>query len=413
MEQLNLFLPKCYAVGEINRFVRLLLEEDPALQNIWVSGEISGISRPASGHVYFTLKDASASIRAVMWREAAAHVRLPLEGEAVEVHGRISLYEAGGQYQLYADAIQPAGQGLLFAEFQRLKAALEQEGLFDQDRKVALPAWPHKIAVVTSATGAAWQDVQQVLNRRFPLANLLLAPTPVQGTDAPAKIVAALRAADNAHADVILLVRGGGSLEDLWSFNDEGVVRAVAATRTPIVTGVGHETDFTLVDFAADLRAPTPSAAAEMISPDREALLQSLQMLDDDLQNVMRDALLDLRSDLRAQETTLRIVSPTARLQNVRQQLDEWAHRAQSAAEARVGMARTEWEGARRLLESVNPTAILSRGYALVWAESDTRLIHSTKQVSADVELKIQLADGILHARTEKSEQVGGKESLL
>jgi exodeoxyribonuclease VII large subunit len=263
MQQLPLFHSNCLTVTEINRRARMTLESDLLLQDVWVGGEVSGLSRPASGHLYFTLKDSSAAIRCVMWRDSAARVSIPREGEAVEAHGRISLYEAGGQYQLYADYLQPAGQGELFAEFQRLKAKLEGEGLFDPARKRPIPRWPGRIAVVTSPIGAAWQDVQNVLARRFPIAEVLFAPTTVQGEDAPRRIGAALRRADRAKADVVLLVRGGGSIEDLWAFNDESVVRTITAMQTPVVTGIGHETDFTLADFAADLRAPTPSARSE------------------------------------------------------------------------------------------------------------------------------------------------------
>jgi exodeoxyribonuclease VII large subunit len=396
MEQLPLFSSKSLSVGDLNRLVRYLLEEDPALQDLWVTGEISGISRPASGHVYFTLKDSSATIRCVMWRDAAARAQLAKDGEAVEVHGHISLYEAGGQYQLYADAIQPAGQGLLFAEFQRLKEMLEREGLFDADQKIPLPAWPKKIVAVTSPSGAAWRDVQNVLARRFPLAELFLAPTPVQGEDAPVRIVSALRAADRAKADVILLVRGGGSIEDLWAFNDERVVRAVAALRTPVVTGVGHETDFTLVDFAADVRAPTPSAAAEIASPNRDELMDSVAALKARLDMAIFEWLAESRARLQSLAIHLRLIAPSARMQNLRQQLDEWSRRAQAAAQGSIQRARTAVESASRLLESVSPNAILGRGYALVWNEADQHLIRSVHQAPMDARLKIQLADGLL-----------------
>jgi len=345
-----------------------------------------------------------------MWRDAAARVRLPMDGEAVEVHGHISLYEAGGQYQLYADAVQPAGQGLLFAEFQRLKELLDQEGLFDPDRKVALPSWPQKIVAVTSPSGAAWRDVQNVLARRFPLAELILSPTPVQGEDAPQRIVSALRAADRAKADVILLVRGGGSIEDLWAFNDERVVRAVAAVRTPVVTGVGHETDFTLADFAADVRAPTPSAAAEIVSPDREELMENVSLARNRLKSAMRAALADAKFQLQSQMVHLRLISPSVRLQNFRQQLDELLRRAQSAVEAHIARTNSGLDSALRLLESVNPATILGRGYALVWNEADGRLVRSVRQVPPESRLKIQLTDGLLHARLIQLGNEGEKE---
>jgi exodeoxyribonuclease VII large subunit len=409
MQQLPLFHTNCLTVTEINRLARAALDSDPLLQDVWVGGEVSGVSRPASGHFYFTMKDAAAAIRCVMWREAAARVSLPRAGEAVEAHGRISLYEVGGQYQLYVDYLQPAGQGELFAEYLRLKAALEAEGLFDPQRKRPIPRWPRRIAVVSSPIGAAWRDVQNVLARRFPLAEVVFSPTAVQGEDAPAQICSALRAADRARADVVLLVRGGGSIEDLWAFNDERVVRAVAGMRTPVVTGVGHETDFTLVDFASDLRAPTPSAAAELVSPDREELLQNL------IQHRRRlalgmDALVRRERDaLRAAEIRLRGVSPVHRLQNIRQQVDEISRRADASIRGRISLARARLDGLVRLLDGMGPAKVLDRGYALVWREADGRLVRSVKAAPAGEMLKIRVADGSLKARSEgKSSEPAG-----
>ncbi|MCX6025119.1 MAG: exodeoxyribonuclease VII large subunit, partial [Chloroflexi bacterium] len=265
---MSLFAPPVWTVSALNRRVRSVLDADETLQDVWVTGEVSNLSRPASGHVYFTLKDAEASLRCVMWREIASRQILPREGQSVEVHGRISLYEAGGQYQLYADGVRPAGEGELYARFVALKARLEAEGLFAPERKRPLPAWPRRIAVVTSPSAAALQDVLTVLARRYPLAEVVLAATPVQGEQAPPEIVNALARANRARPDVILLVRGGGSLEDLWAFNEEVLVRAVAASPIPIVSGVGHEIDVSLTDLAADLRALTPTDAAVQVSPD-------------------------------------------------------------------------------------------------------------------------------------------------
>ena len=259
MDQLALFsLPlRVYSVSEINRHVRALLEEDLLLQEVWVSGEVSNLSRPASGHLYFTLKDSQAALRCVMWRPDVLRLRpLPREGEALEVHGQVSVYEAGGQYQLYADEIRRGGEGALYQEFLQLKERLEAEGLFSPQRKRQLPAWPRRIGVVTSPDAAAWQDVLTVLGRRAPPLEVILAPTAVQGSEAPAGIVRALRAVNRAaHPDVILLVRGGGSIEDLQAFNQEAVARAIAASPAPVISGVGHETDVTIADFVADVRA--------------------------------------------------------------------------------------------------------------------------------------------------------------
>ncbi|NJD58874.1 MAG: exodeoxyribonuclease VII large subunit, partial [Anaerolineae bacterium] len=228
MPLFNQQIPASWSVTDLTRYLRELLESDEALQDVWVKGEVSNFSRPASGHIYFTLKDTSASLRCVMWRGAAIRQRtMPRDGDAVEVHGAISVYELGGQYQLYADVIRPAGEGALYQEFLRLKAGLEAEGLFAPERKRPIPARPQRIGIITSPTGAALQDVLNTLRRRYPLVEVVLAPTPVQGDEAPPGIIAALRdVAQVARPDVILLVRGGGSIEDLWAFNDERVARA-------------------------------------------------------------------------------------------------------------------------------------------------------------------------------------------
>ena len=264
-----------YTVYELTVTIRDLFELEPRLQDVWVEGEISNFKRAASGHLYFTLKDDKSELACVMWRTQAAWLPFePQHGDAVLAHGRVTVYEARGQYQLYCDAIQPAGVGELNRQFELLKARLDAEGLFAPELKRPIPAFPRRIGIVTSPTTAAFQDIQNVLRRRFPMVEIVLSPTPVQGKDAPPQIIEAIQRL-NAYGqvDVILLARGGGSLEDLWCFNDEAVVRAVVASEIPIVTGVGHEIDFTLVDFAAErARAPTPSAAAELVTPDGAAL---------------------------------------------------------------------------------------------------------------------------------------------
>jgi exodeoxyribonuclease VII large subunit len=410
MQQLPLFHSNCLTVTEINRLSRVALESDPILQDVWVGGEVSGLSRPASGHLYLTLKDSSAALRCVMWRASASRIRIPREGEAVEAHGHISLYEAGGQYQLYADYLQPAGQGELFAEFLRLKAKLETEGLFDPGRKRPIPRWPRRIAVVSSPIGAAWQDVQNVLGRRFPVAEVAFAPTTVQGEEAPKRICSALQAADRAQADVILLVRGGGSIEDLWAFNDEAVARAVAAVQTPIVTGLGHESDFTLADFAADLRAPTPSAAAELATPDREELQEQLAMYRRRLSVRMDSLLGEHRDRYRAIQLRLKAVSPLHRLQNIRQQVDDFSRRAEASMHGRITLQRARVEGLARVLDSMGPLRVLDRGYALVWREADGRLVRSVRHAPPGTRMRIQVADGKLAARSEHAEKPSAED---
>jgi exodeoxyribonuclease VII large subunit len=405
MRQMPLFPTNRLTVTEINRLARAALENDPLLQDVWVAGEVSGISRPASGHLYFTLKDSSAALRCVMWRDAAARITVPRDGEAVEVHGHVSLYEAGGQYQLYADYLQPAGQGELFAEFLRLKAKLEAEGLFDSARKLPIPRWPRCIAVVTSPIGAAWQDVQNVLARRYPVVQVLFFPTTVQGEDAPQRICSALHSADRSRPDVILLVRGGGSIEDLWAFNDEEVVRAVAAVKSPLITGVGHESDFTLVDFAADLRAPTPSAAAELATPDREELRQQLAYHTRRLSLRMESILRERGDRSRSLAVRLAAVSPLHRLQNIRQQVDDYSRRAEASIRSLLSLQRTQLEGLTRVLGGMGPSRVLARGYALVWRTTDGRLVRSIRHAPAGQRLQIQVADGKLAAQSEGAEQ--------
>ncbi|HRO24613.1 MAG TPA: exodeoxyribonuclease VII large subunit, partial [Promineifilum sp.] len=259
-----------WSVSELTTYIREMFELDYRLQEIEVMGEISNFTRAASGHLYFTLKDGAAQIKCVMWRSQAERLRFrPAEGDAVLVRGRVSVYDAGGVYQLYAERLQPAGRGDLAVAFERLKEDLAGEGLFDAEFKQPIPRLPRKIGIVTSADAAALRDILNVLQRRNPLVSVLIAPTLVQGEMAPAQIVRALGWLDGRDdIDTIIIARGGGSIEDLWAFNDERVARAVFAARHPIISGVGHETDFTITDFVADLRAPTPSAAAELAVPD-------------------------------------------------------------------------------------------------------------------------------------------------
>ncbi len=405
MDQLPLFEPPRWSVTELTRTLRRLLESEAGLQDLWVRGEISNFSRPASGHLYFTLKDPGASLRCVMWKTEAARLRLPLQdGQSIEAHGRISIYEPAGQYQFYADVIRPAGEGALYAEFLRLKALLEAEGLFDAERKRPLPQLPQKIGIVTSATGAALRDMLHVLARRLPLAEVVLAASAVQGAEAPSALVQALQKLNEfARPDVILLARGGGSIEDLWAFNDESVVRAVAASRAPVISGVGHETDFTLVDFAADLRAPTPTAAAEMATPYTLAdLASAVQIYTNRLNEVIIRQVLEQRHAMRTLLDGLRFTSPARRLLVETQKLDDLSARNNRALAHRFQMERVHIAGNSQQLESLNPLAVLKRGYAVVTRREDGSLVHNARQAPAGTDLQVRLTEGELQVRVQE-----------
>jgi exodeoxyribonuclease VII large subunit len=401
VEQLELFeAARGWTVTALTRHLRQMLEADPSLQGVWVQGEISNLSRPASGHIYFTLKDSSASLRCVMWKNDVSRQRLaPKDGSAVEVHGSISIYEAGGQYQLYADTIRPLGEGALYQEFLRLKALLEAEGLFDPARKRPIPEFPQRIGVITSASGAALRDILNTLRRRLPLAEVILAPTPVQGEEAPAAIISALQNLNRVCTpDVILLARGGGSIEDLWAFNDERVVRALIVSAAPVITGVGHETDFTLVDFAADLRAPTPTAAAELATPVTFMDLKNeLAKTNGGLVNAIA-VLFQQKDDAVAWLITrLRLGSPARRLQTERQRMDEMSRRWNSAQTHRLAMAAEKLKGMDRRLLALSPLAVLRRGYAVVTKKD--QVIKSVAQVGLEDALKVRVQDGEFNAR--------------
>ena len=403
---------RIWSVADLTRYVRQMLESDYRLQDLWVAGEASNVSHPASGHLYFTLKDTGASLRCVMWRaDVARQKHLPQEGEAIEVHGRIGLYEAGGLYQLYADIIRPVGEGARLEAFLRLKTLLEAEGLFDPARKKPLPAWPKRIGVVTSPTAAALRDVINVLRRRFPLLEVILSPTPVQGDAAPEGIVAAPHALnEQSLPDVILLVRGGGSIEDLWAFNEEIVARAIADSRAPVVTGIGHETDVLIADFVADLRAPTPSAAAEVVTPSRQALVAEIQDMQTALSRVFQDRIYAMGQRLENTRVGLRIVSPRARVTSMRQRLDELSCRAFRAVSHDLRLRRAAVEGRAKTLQAVGPQAVLGRGYAVVSRVEDGTLIRSVTQVEHDEALSVRVSDGAFGARVTDLEKSVDKE---
>lgn len=396
-------LPAVYTISEVTTVIRQLIESAEPLQAVRVQGEVSNMKRYSSGHWYFTLKDGGAQLKCVMWRSNADKQRYkPEDGDQVEARGSIGVYDAQGVYQLYAESLKPVGMGDLYRQFEELKARLDAEGLFDPARKRPLPAFPRQIGVVTSPQAAAFQDIQNVLRRRFPLAEIILSPTPVQGADAPPQIAAALeRLNQYTQVDVILLIRGGGSIEDLWAFNDEGVARAVAASRIPVVTGVGHEIDFTMVDFVADQRAPTPSAAAEIATPNLDDLRYNTRALTTALDSLMLARLADLEGQVSVTSRTLGHLSPVGRIRTLRQRVDDLNERAGTAQSALLRLHRERLTGQARALEAANPAAILKRGYAIVRRSSDSTPVTRAANVQAGDVLSIQFTDGEISVRRE------------
>jgi exodeoxyribonuclease VII large subunit len=392
-----------YSIGQLTLYIREMFEANAHLQQVWVQGEVSNMKRASSGHWYFTLKDREAQLKCVMWRSSAERQSFrPEDGDSILAHGSVGVYEPQGVYQLYADRVRPVGTGDLYAQFERIKQRLEAEGLFDPARKRPIPLFPQYIGVVTSPEAAAFQDIQQVLRRRYPLAQIILSPTLVQGNDAPRHIIYALdRLNRDAQVDVILMIRGGGSIEDLWAFNDEDLARAVAHSRIPVITGVGHETDFTIVDFVSDLRAPTPSAAAEVATPNRDDLRASLEGAEQALITLMQQRLTTHQSRLEVIRRSLGHLSPRVTIRNQRQRLDDTLARLTTLERAHLRLLRERIHGKSAALSAADPRAILQRGYAIVTRRSDGMRLQSAAAAPAATLLTIQLAQGQLNARVE------------
>ena len=391
-----------WTVSSLTRHISGLFEEDDTLSDVTVSGEISNFKHHSSGHMYFTLKDAQSVIKCAMFRSANSRLRFrPEDGMRVLAHGNVSVYGPGGTYQLYPDKMEPDGIGSLFLAFEQLKTKLAQEGLFSDSLKRPLPLLPRKIGVVTSATGAVLRDIRNVLFRRFPRATLVLAPAAVQGQEAPGQLMGALaRLAQVPAVDVIVLARGGGSLEDLWPFNDEALARAIRACPVPVVSAVGHETDFTIADFVADLRAPTPSAAAELVVPNEQEVRA---MLADTLSRAghamhRRMEVARLRVDWLAGRPVFR--HPMAVVEVRRQQLDVMQQRIRQASKNRLERARSNVGSLCGKLDALSPLRVLSRGYAMVADEAGHLVTRSASLRPGDV-VRLRWVDGEATARIE------------
>ncbi len=383
---------KLLGVGELVAFLRRLLESEPTLQDLWVRGEVSNLTTSSAGHTYFTLKDAQGQLRCVMFRgRYGAH--LLAHGALVSAHGAVKVYEARGELQFYVDMVQPEGLGLLHLEYERLKARLQEEGLFDPAHKRPLPRFPQHVGIVTSPTGAAFHDILHVLERRYPLVEVVFAPAPVQGDGAGDGIVAALGTLwQEPGIDVIIVGRGGGSLEELWAFNEEKVVRAIYNSPVPVITGIGHETDFTLSDFAADCRAPTPSAAAEVAVPDRAELLKRLDTDQRRARAALDGLLAQRRSDMQA--TAQRLLAKAPDLTPHHHHLLEVCSRAQLLMANLALEHRGKTNGLGLQLSALSPQATLGRGYALVHLSASGALVSHLAQVATGDSLVVQVSDG-------------------
>jgi exodeoxyribonuclease VII large subunit len=392
--------PRILRVSDLNRRVRQLLDGDPQLADVWVEGEVSQPSFPPSGHCFFTLKDASSQIKAVLFREelAAANVR-PEHGMQVICHGRLRAYEPQGVYQLYVLTVTPAGAGDLHQRYEALRAKLAAEGLFEDGRKRALPRWPRRIGVVTSPVGAVWRDIGNVLRRRYPLAHVVLSPTIVQGATAAGGIIRALhRIYAQPGIDLVILARGGGSLEDLWSFNDERVVRAVATSPVPIIVGVGHESDVTLADFAADVRAPTPSAAAEQAAPDMTQFPAILARLRDRASAALLATFAARQRHVAEEGRALARLAPDVAA--ARQRSADLVDRGHRALVTRAARERGSLNALADALRALSPAATLERGYAVARLVDGT-VVRDAQQAPTGSELRVTVARGTLSTRVE------------
>ena len=392
--------PEVYPVHQVTRYLRELLETNRHLTEIWVAGEVSNLTRASSGHIYFTLKDPSSALRCAFFRNRNLGQRIRLEeGMSVVVYGSLSLYEQRGELSFVVDFVQPEGAGALAAEFERRKAAFEAEGLFAPERKRALPRFPQRIGVVTSPTGAVLHDIADVLGRRWPLAALLLQPTPVQGDGAATLIADAIRAVVREQApDVVIVARGGGAAEDLWAFNEEPVVRAIFGCPVPVVSAVGHETDTTLADLVADLRAPTPSAAAELVAPDRFDVERSLALFQRHAEIQMTRTVAEAREAVDLRGESLRRSLPD--LASIRARLHERAAALSRGVRLTHGRAGERAQALATRVRTLSPLATLERGYALVLRADGTAATSVASLADGDP-VALRMRDGTRHARIE------------
>jgi len=395
--------PKALTVTQLNKYLKSCLDGDPRLKNVLLSGEISNFRRSSAGHCYFNLKDEHASIPVAMWRSYAGQVKFRMEdGQKVLAFGYVSMFEDSGKLQFYAQMVQPDGIGDLALAFEQLKEKLKKEGLFEKNQPI--PRYPQKIGVVTSPTTAAFQDIQNVLSRRWPVAEVVLSPAMVQGNEAPPQIVSALQKIDHAGVDVILLCRGGGSAEDLWCFNDERVARAIYACKTPVISGVGHEIDFTISDFVADLRAPTPSAAAEVCTPDQEEERDRILHNTNRMRALLQGEINELRARVQFLQNSNVLRSFPSLLNEKRQKLDQLSDKLVRELDTRLMDERKRLAVFAGQLDAFNPLKVISRGYGVVRGE-DGRVISKVAAAAPGDKIHIDVTDGRLNCSVDSIEQ--------
>lgn len=395
-------MQKVYSVGQINTYIRNMFTQDFVLNRVSVRGEISNLKYHTSGHIYFTLKDASAAIACVMFAGARGGLAFRMSnGQQVVVDGAVNVYERDGKYQLYATKIRQDGAGELYEKFLELKEELEEMGMFAPEYKQPIPKFVRRLGVVTAPTGAAIRDIINIATRRNPGIRIILYPAKVQGEGAAESVAAGLAALDALGVDVIIVGRGGGSIEDLWAFNEETVARAIFSCHTPVISAVGHETDTTIADFVADLRAPTPSAAAELAVADVTAWLQALDEDALQLQRIMQRMIKDARSRLRECELRMRHAKPQQRLMQQKQRLDEYEERLRRAMQSLVEQTRHQLALSEERLRRLSPYEKLESGYGCILTE-DGRRIRSVSQVAPGEVVQIYLADGRMTARIQE-----------
>lgn len=384
------------SVSQLNRYIKMNFDADENLANIFISGEISNFTNHyRTGHLYFTLKDDSAAVRAVMFNSSAKRLKfMPEDGMKVIARGRVSVYEASGQYQLYVDDMQPDGVGALNLAYEQLKEKLQKEGLFSEHHKKPLPPYPEKVGVITSPTGAAVRDIINVLGRRFPYAEIVFCPVLVQGEGAHLQLTDAVNLFNSERAaDVIIIGRGGGSIEDLWEFNDEGLARAVYNSDIPVISAVGHETDFTICDFVADMRAPTPSAAAELAVPDANELQYALSALKNRMFLNVSSGIADRRSRLEYLTSKGASKSPDEMLSNRSQRLDTAFSKMLSSYENRIGGKKVEFISAATALSKLDPMSVLMRGFAFV-SDKNGKNVYSSQALAKGDKINVRFHDG-------------------